>query len=490
MSKPTRRQFLEDSMLATAAALTAATVPAAADDKRPAKGVSPNEKLGVAVLGIHGQGTVHCSSFVNNPHTEILYICDPDERLGKAQAEAVGKKQGRRPKFVQDMRQAFDDPSLDIVSIATPNHWHALAGIWAMQAGKDVYVEKPCSHDLREGRSLVAAARRHNRICQHGTQGREHVGIRQAMDYLHSGQLGEVRLSRGLCYDQRDSVGPKGNHPVPSHIDYNLWCGPAPMRPVTRRQFHYDWHWQWDYGNGNLGNQGVHQIDIARWGLGVDGLSRGVIAYGGRFGYVDSGQTPNTIVVVHDYGNKTLVFEVRGLPTPRYRGVGNGVIVEASEGYLVNAGSTSATAFDRDGQVIKSFGGGDRGHQLHFDNFVDAVLSRRTGDLHAEIVEGHYSSALCHLGSISYQMGELVSTAEALERLDAISSDENARQTFERTREHLEQNKVDLAKTRMRLGPWLKFDPDSETFVDSSQADAHLARSDRRGFVVPKPDEV
>ena len=402
----------------------------------------------------------------------------------------MGEKQGRRPKFVKDMRQAFDDPALDIVSIATPNHWHALAGIWAMQAGKDVYVEKPCSHHVREGRSLVAAARRYQRVCQHGTQGRSHKGIRQAIRYLHSGQLGKVRLARGLCYDRRDSVGPKDNYTVSSHIDYNLWCGPAPQRPVTRRQFHYDWHWQWDYGNGNLGNQGVHQMDVARWGLGVDGLSHGVIAYGGRFGYVDSGQTPNTIVVVHDYGSKTLVFEVRGLTTSAYRGAGVGVIFEASDGYLVNAASTSATAFDRDGQVIKSFHSGDRGHQFHFDNFVDAVLSRRTEDLHAEIVEGHYSSVLCHIGNISYRMGELVSKAEALERLGAIVSDENVRETFERTGAHLDRNRVDFDKTRMRIGPWLKFDPNREMFVDSSQADIYLARSDRREFVVPEPDKV
>jgi len=221
-------------MLATAAAWSSAAVSATAAPKNEINPAAPNEKLGVAVLGIHGQGKVHCESFLNNPVTEILYICDPDQQLGQAQADAVGERQGRKPKFVRDMRRAFDDPSLDIVSIATPNHWHALAGIWAMQAGKDVYVEKPCSHDVREGRSLVAAARRHNRICQHGTQDREHVGIRQAMNYLHSGQLGDVRLACGLCYDPRDSVGPIGNHSVPSHIDYNLWCGPAPMRQVTR----------------------------------------------------------------------------------------------------------------------------------------------------------------------------------------------------------------------------------------------------------------
>ncbi len=489
MVQQNRRQFLQESMLATTAALSSAA-PVVAAEETSQQSVGPQEKLAVAVLGIHGQGTVHCDSFVNNPHTEIRYIVDPDQQLGLAQAAAVGERQGRQPEFVTDMRRAFDDPALDIVSIATPNHWHALAGIWAMQAGKDVYVEKPCSHYPREGRSLVAAARKYGRICQHGTQGRTHTGIRQAIDYLHSGQLGEVKLARGLCYDQRDSVGPAGNHQVPSHIDYSLWCGPAPQRAVTRRQFHYDWHWQWDYGNGNLGNQGIHQMDIARWGLGVDCISQGVIGYGGRWGYSDCGQTPNTIVVVHDYGSKTLVFEVRGLQTNSYRRAGVGVIFEASDGYLVNTSATQATAFDRDGQVIKRFGGGDRGHQLHFDNFVDAVLSRRMGDLHAEIAEGHASSALCHLGNISYRLGDLVSTAEALERLDSVSGSEEVRMTFDRTRKHLEANQVNLAKTRMRMGTWLKFDPDREIFIDNPEAETFLARSDRQGFVVPAPDQV
>ena len=331
-------------MLATAAALSSAATPAVSGGADSRKSASPDEKLGAVVMGVNSMGTVHCNSFLNNPRTEILYICDPDEKVGRKQAEVVGKKQGRQPKFVKDMRKAFDDPALDVVSIATPNHWHALAGIWAMQAGKDVYVEKPCSHYLHEGRSLVAAARKYGRICQHGTQGRTHVGLRKAMEYLRSGALGEVKIARGLCYDRRDSVGQKTNLKVPAYIDYDLWCGPAPRRPVTRQKFHYDWHWQWDYGNGNLGNQGVHQMDIARWGLGVDGISKGVIAYGGRFGYVDSGQTPNTIMVVHDYGEKTLVFEVRGLPTPSHRKVGVGVIIEASDGYLVNAQTASATA--------------------------------------------------------------------------------------------------------------------------------------------------
>ena len=480
MSKQTRRQFLEDSLLATAAE-------AAGEDV--GKPLGPSDKLGVAVLGVRGQGTFHCTKFINNSATEILYICDPDRKVGQEQAETVATNQGRRPKFVTDMRRAFDDPAVDIVSIATPNHWHALAGIWAMQAGKDVYVEKPVSHFVSEGRSLIAAARRYDRICQTGTQVRSSPGVRQAMEFLHSGALGETTLARGLCYNHRKSIGPKGNYPVPAHIDYNLWCGPAPDGPLTRPRFHYDWHWQWDYGNGDLANQGVHQMDVARWGLGVDRLSSGVISYGGRFEYEDAAQTPNTIVTIRDYGNKSLVFEVQELKTIRYRGVDVGVIFKTSEGYLVNPGNYSATAFDNDGNVIKSFGGSGLAGD-HFGNFIAAVLSRRTDKLHAEILEGHLSSALCHTSNISYRIGELVSPAEVQERLDSISSHENTQQTWERTREHLTANDVDVAKKRVRLGPWLKFDPDREAFADSPRADTYLARNDRPGFVVPKPDKV
>ena len=491
MANRSRRQFLEDSMLATAAALAAVTAPTVAADQESGKPVGPSEKLGVAVLGVHGQGQTHCACLVKNPATEILYICDPDQQVGEARAEAVGQTQGRRPKHVKDMRQAFDDPAVDIISIATPNHWHSLAGIWAMQAGKDVYVEKPVSQYVREGRSLVAAARKYQCICQAGTQCRSSPGTRQAIEYLRSGKLGDVTLARGLCYNGRNSIGPKGVYPVPAHIDHDLWCGPAADGPVTRPQFHYDWHWQWDYGNGDIGNQGIHQMDVARWGLGVDKLSRGVIAYGNRYAWEDAGETPNSLVAIHDYGAKTLVFEVRNLATAPYRGAGVGVIFECSEGFMVHSGEDSATAFDKQGNAITTFSGGERhNHQRHTDNFVEAVRSRRADMLNADVLEGHLSSALCHLSDISYRLGELVSAEQALARLNAISTAENVQQTWDRTGAHLRDNNVDIAQLKVRCGSWLKFDPDKEVFMDSPLADAHLARNDRRGFVVPPPDQV
>jgi predicted dehydrogenase len=191
----------------------------------------------------------------------------------------------------------LEDKSVDFVSIATPNHWHSLAAIWAMQAGKDVYVEKPVSHNVSEGRRDVQVAEKHKRICQAGTQSRSTAGLHEAFKYIRDGKLGEVKLAHALCYKRRPSIGPKGNYPIPQEVDYDLWSGPAPIKPLTRPKFHYDWHWQWDYGNGDLGNQGIHEMDKARWGLGKNELPKSVISVGGRFGYSDDGETANTQVV-------------------------------------------------------------------------------------------------------------------------------------------------------------------------------------------------
>ncbi len=302
MSKITRRRFVGDS-LAAAAAVTA--VPYIA------KAQGANEKLGVAVVGARGRGGSHIGAFLGNSQTQVLYLVDVDEEVGEKRGKDIAKKQGFAPKFVRDMRDAFDDKAVDIVSTATPNHWHALCGIWAMQAGKDVYIEKPVCHDIAEGTALIAAARKYGRMCQVGTQCRSNPAIRDAMAFLHGGGIGEVKLARGLCYKRRKSIGAKGDYPIPDGVDFNLWSGPAPYTDpkLTRGQFHYDWHWQRHYGNGDLGNQGPHQTDIARWGLGVDAHPKSVFSYGGRLGYqaerkddsyIDAGDAPNTEDSIND----------------------------------------------------------------------------------------------------------------------------------------------------------------------------------------------
>jgi len=481
-----RRQFLEDSMFAAAAAVAANSVGSvlAAEEKQSK---SPNERLSVAVVGVNGRGGSHLEAFSARKDTEVTYIVDVDDAVGQSKANYVAERQGgRKPKVVRDMRQAFDDKSVDLVSTATPNHWHALTSIWAMQAGKDMYVEKPVCHNVSEGRRIVETARAHKKICQTGTQSRSMAGMQAAMKFLHDGKLGEVKLAHGLCYKPRGSIGPKGHYTPPATVDYDLWLGPAPLAELTRPHFHYDWHWQWPYGNGDLGNQGIHQMDLARWGLGLTGLSKRVFSYGGRFGYEDAGEVANTQVVVHDYGDKTLVFEVRGLKTMPYKEAKVGVIFTGTNGFLVMATYEAGAAFDKHGNMLQQFtGGGD-----HFDNFIKAVRSRNPKDLNADILEGHLSSSLCHLGNISYRLGEEVAPVEAEERVLSLKTNDNALATFERTVDHLLVNNVDPAKTRLRVGQQLAFDSDKEKFVENSPADAMLTRDYRAPYVVPPAGQV
>lgn len=486
MPTRSRRQFMQDMIAATAAVGGAGISSAWAAESTSKESTSPAEKLGVAIVGVNGRGTSHMAAFAGRKDTEVLYIVDADEKVGRKRADEVARKQGRAPKFVQDMREAMADKSVDIVSTATPNHWHALVAIWGMQHGKDVYVEKPVSHNVSEGRRIVETARKYNKICQTGTQSRSTKGMIEAVKFLQDGKIGTVKVARGLCYKPRKSIGPKGKYPVPAEVNFDLWSGPAPLAETTRPKFHYDWHWQWLYGNGDLGNQGIHQMDIARWGLGVNLVSSGVFSYGGRLGYEDAGETANTQVVVHDYGDKSLVFEVRGLDTPAYKGARVGNIFEGTDGYLMMSSYEAGAAFDKDGNKIAEFkGGGD-----HFGNFLDAVRSRKHTDLHADILEGHLSSALCHLGNISYRLGKQVSLADARERVKDIKTQDNAVDTFNRMAEHLEANGLKLDQVQLQLGQALTLDPGKETFVDNSTADAMLTREYRAPFVVPAAGAV
>jgi predicted dehydrogenase len=492
MAKFTRRQFLEDSLLVAAAM---AVLPSGkllgAEEKQS---ISPNEKLGVAIIGVNGQGKTHLKIYANRKDTEVAYIVDVDEAVGQKQVEEAAKIQGRKHKFVQDLRKVFDDKSVDIVSIATPNHWHALAAIWAIQAGKHVYLEKPVSYTLSEGRRIVEAARKHNKICQAGMQFRTITTTVDAVEYVRSGKIGEVKLARGLCYKLRRSIGPRGEYKVPTTVDYDLWSGPAPVLPLTREKFHYDWHWQWPYGGGDLCNQGAHEMDLARWGLGLTGLSKRVFSYGGRLGYEDAGETPNTLVVVHEFPDdgKTLAFEVRGLKTDKLKDADVGVIFYGSDGYVVTmeykTGGPVAVALDRGGNVVKKFSGGNRAE--HFANFIKAVRSGNKEDLHADILEGHLSSALCHMGNISYRLGQETSVADLKKRLSDVKSNENALETFDRVTAHLTDNGIKIDQTKLRVGPELVFDPASETFPGSDAANKFLARQYRTPFVVPAAGEV
>jgi predicted dehydrogenase len=479
-----RRDFLRDSALfgaaLTGAAMAGGSLPAAEETTTAKR--QADDRLRVAVVGVRGRGMAHVGGFLNKQlNCVITTICDADSAvIGKAM-QTVEKAQKAAPKFVQDIRKVVEDKDIDIVSIATPNHWHALAAIWAMKNGKDVYVEKPVSHNVSEGRRMVEAAQKYKRICQAGTQIRSMPGIREAIAWLQAGNLGKLRVARGLCYKPRLSIGKvNGPQPIPKTIDYDLWCGPAPKEPLMRYKLHYDWHWIWNYGNGDLGNQGIHQMDVARWGLGKNELCKGAISIGGRFGYVDDGQTANTQICVFDYGDAELIFEVRGLRTSDYKTARVGNVFHCADGYLVCPGYNKAVAYSPKGEVLKTFSGGN--DQLHFVNFVKAVRSRNAADLNGDILEGHLSSALCHLGNVSYRLGTLQKYDKAR---TSFGDDKAAAETLERTRKHLKSNELPVDALEYRVGRRLKVEPSKEVFVGDKEANQMLTREYRKGFEVP-----
>ncbi|MFT5525103.1 MAG: putative dehydrogenase [Pirellulaceae bacterium] len=504
MSRITRRKFVGQSLAVTGALAFAPQLTMSA---------APNEKMGVAIVGAGGRGGSHIGHYISDPRTDIIYIVDVDEAKGNSRADAIAKQQGFRPKVIKDMRRALDDKAVTTVSTATPNHWHALCGVWAMQSGKDVYIEKPVCHNIWEGAALVAAARKYDRIAQVGTQSRSNPAVRDAVAFIASGGIGECNFARGLCYKRRKSIGDKGDYPVPGAVDFNLWSGPAQYTEpkVTRGRFHYDWHWQRNYGNGDLGNQGPHQTDIARWGLGLDRHPSTILSYGGRLGYqaerkndkyVDAGDTANTEVSVYDYGDKCIVFETRGLDVSNSddtelnkvfgstKGNKIGVVFYGSEGYVVQRTYGHCVAYDKDMKVIKEFKGGS--DNLHFNNFLEACQKRDRNHLNAEVREGHLSAAISHLGNISYYLGEenKVATSEIETALKGIKSLDNNMETLDRTVKHLKKNGVDLDKYPISLGSTLKFDPEKETFAGNDKANELLTRDYRDGFVCPLAKDV
>ncbi|HYV39624.1 MAG TPA: Gfo/Idh/MocA family oxidoreductase, partial [Gemmataceae bacterium] len=388
------------------------------------------------------------------------------------------ERQGAAPAVVQDLRRVMDNRDIHAVTIATPNHWHCLAAIWAMQAGKHVYVEKPLSHNIWEGRRCVEVARATNKMCQVGMQTRSSPGVRDAIQFIREGGIGQVRVARGLCYKPRGSIG-RGNGTVPGTCDYNLWCGPAPQRPLNRQRLHYDWHWQWDFGNGDIGNQGPHQLDVARWALGKNELPRAVQSVGGRFSYTDDGETANTQVAWFDYGEQQLIFEVRGLTTPRLRGIDIGAIIYGTTGYAVITQPATARVYDLDGNLTRTF----NAPETHFANWISAIRSGRREDLHADVLEGHLSASLAHLANISYRLG----TARPFEPRQNIFGDSaNAQNTMVLMEEHLAANNVNLANTNLMVGRRLTVDPTNENFPQENAAtNAMLTREYRTGFVVP-----
>jgi predicted dehydrogenase len=382
----------------------------------------PNDTIRVAVVGVRGQGNAHIREYLRMENVEIAALCDIDNSVMTRRADEIEKASGKRPKGYVDLRKLLEDKSIDAISIATPNHWHSLMGIWACQAGKDVYLEKPCSHTFWEGRKVVEAARKYNRIVQHGTNSRGSVALREAMQKLEEGVIGDVYMARGLCFKWRDTIGKKEDAPVPEGVDYDLWLGPAPQRAFNPNRFHYNWHWNWDYGNGDIGNQGIHEMDIARWGLGVT-LPTKVMSMGGHYMFDDDQKTPNTQIAALEYDRKgkkvMLVFEVRHWMTNNEAGIGqrrdaNGLVTDSncignvfygSEGFMAIDGYTSYQTFLGKKQEP---GPSRREGGSTWVNFIQAVRSRKREELVADIEEGHLSSAAMHLANISYLTGRSI----------------------------------------------------------------------------------
>jgi len=477
MSKLTRRRFLKH----TAAASTVFPLFTIAGTKASGKVLGANETIRLGVAGIHGRGRSHIDAFAPMDNVDITYLIDPDSSLFESRGSMVRSKGGNDPKSVQDIREALDDKNLDAVSGATCNHWHSLITLWACQAGKDVYVEKPLSHNIFEGRQAVAAARKYDRIVQHGTQSRSNIGRAKEIAAVHSGKYGKLLVSKGYCCKPRWSIGAKPVQSPPKHLDFNLWLGPAPQQDFHENLVHYNWHWFWDTGNGDIGNQGVHEMDMARWAIPGGTMPTKVWSLGGRFGYEDQGQTPNTQMSVYEFGDMLLVFEVRGLvegESKSKRKVGNeyytdrGMIADGK--FHPNGGGSPEKLSDIDAKVAP---GGP------FGSFIRAVRSRDMADLNAEAIEGHYSSALCHLANISYRLGSEVPFNK---KTKSFGDNSVVHDTFGNLKENLGDGLgLKLDEMSYRLGKTLTVDVENEQFIDDAEANAMLTRPYRKPFVVP-----
>jgi predicted dehydrogenase len=397
---------------------------------------SPNNTVRVAVVGNGGRGASHVGAWTSQTNVELAALVDVDDsHTERYNGNLVRQGKKQVPTF-RDVRKVLDDKSIDAISIATPNHWHTLQTIWACQAGKDVYVEKPCSHNVFESRQIVAAARKYDRIVQMGSQSRSSTALKEGVQKMRDGEFGDIYMARGLCFKSRDTIGHTPVEPVPPGVDYDLWTGPAPKRPFTKNRFHYNWHWFWDTGNGDLGNQGIHEVDIARWGLGVTHPTK-VSMIGGKFMFDDDQETPNTCSATYEFNvngkSKMMVFEVRHWYSNHEAGIsgerpGNtiGNTFYGSKGYLVIDNYNKYYSFLGPKQEP---GPARTASDNHFANFISAVRSRKRTDLNAEIEEGALSCILVHLANISYRLGR---TLHWDEKTWTVKNDPEANQMLTR----------------------------------------------------------
>jgi predicted dehydrogenase len=483
MRPMTRRSFLKGA--AAAAAFPLVTI---AGTKSSGRVIGANDTIRVAVAGIHGRGNDHIKELLDlkNEKLEIVTLIDPDSSLFASHQKTIREKSGKEPTCVQDVRKVLEDKNIDAITIATPNHWHSLMTIWACQAGKDVYVEKPISHEVLEGRRCVEAARQNKRMVQHGTQQRSSSSRASEIAAVQSGKYGKLLVSKGYCCKPRWSIDTKPTGKPPAALDFDVWLGPAQEQPYHGNLVHYNWHWFWDFGNGDIGNQGVHEMDVARWAIKGATLPTKVWSLGGRFGYEDQGQTPNTEMAVMEFGDVLLVFEVRGLVSDSKHKVDFQPRV-MNEFYTTEGRIANGRFYAKNGDKgealtrpeVKVTPGGP------FGSWLRAVRSRKVEDLNADVEVAHYSAALCHLPNISYRLGEKVSFDKKTGRL---GDNREVVETFENIRQNLKGVGVKLEETEYTVGKVLTMDPKEERFTGegAEKANALLTRNYRKGFVVPE----
>ena len=476
----TRRQFVQSS---AAAATAVFGMPRLAQ----ARVLGANEEIRIAVVGLGVRGGVHMGAWGKEKGVRIAAVCDPDHQRLAAAAAMIEKKHGYKPAQVVDVRQLMDRKDLDAISVATMQYWHALPTIWACQTGRHVYVEKPLSHYIWEGRQMVNAARKYDRLVQVGTQNRSLLGYAALAKWLKEGNLGKIQYATAFANKARRSIGKRTEPlPIPETLDYELWCGPARKEPIYRDRLQYDCSFTWNMGDGESCNQGVHEVDIARWILGYTGLPTRTMSIGGRFLFNDAGDVPNTQILCYDYPQAPILYEVHNLPKskeflttekwstqPDFKGLKVGVCIQCEGGYTLGR-----DAFDNAGKKIQSFhqDAGD-----HFSNFIQALRSGKREDLHADILEGHLSTSICHAGNISYRLGHAAGVAEQQKQVGELAC---WREMHARYLKYLDDLGVDPNSST--LGPWLECDAAAECIKDSAEANRLVKGFYREPFVVPE----
>lgn len=425
MRNTSRRQFLKQS---TALGLSLSL--------GLSRTIAANDKIQVACIGVRGRGKGLLHAFAAQPDVEVTHICDIDKSVREAQGQAIYEKTRKKPNLINNYRDILKDTSVDAFVIGTPDHWHALPTIEGCLAGKDIYVEKPDGHNILEGRTMVAAARKAKRMVQLGTQARSATYLKTAIDYVKAGNLGKVIFGRAWETARQGAVTAMKDSKPPAGVDYDLWLGSAPKRPFNRRRFHGSWRWFFDYGCGDLGNDGVHRLDYCRYVMGLKGTPTAISCSGGKFFFDDVQEWPDTMMINYEYPGQLMTYEMRIWSRPKLNGITEGAAIHGENGMLL-VHNSGWRAYDRNGKIVKQDGGGDNSTQ-HIRNFLEAMKSRKRESLNQEIAQGHESSVLCHAGNIAW-----------------------------------------------RTGKKLKLDPEKETF-DDKQANQYRSREYRKGFELPK----